>query len=96
MVRVWGKWCGPNWTAGQRIPAKKYDWENDPNPSVKDDLDNACRLHDRVYGTGGNKKRADKDLERSAKSIASTSTDKKKKRAASEIYQAMVLKRWFS
>jgi hypothetical protein len=56
MVRIWGRWCGPTWTAGQAIPAKDYDWATDPSPRAQDDLDMACRIHDRVLGTTDDKR----------------------------------------
>lgn len=63
-------WCGPNWTGGKAIPAKDYDWVNDPHPRSEGELDFACRIHDRTYGAGGNKQQADALLIRKADRIA--------------------------
>jgi hypothetical protein len=70
MVKVWGRWCGPSWTSGRPIPAKDYDWVNDPSPKVQDSLDMACRIHDRTYGTNGDRSQADKLLRNTALKIA--------------------------
>ena len=48
MVKVHGNWCGPDWTAGQRISAEGYalaggDWSE---PCI-DAVDCACRAHDK-------------------------------------------------
>jgi len=92
MVKVWGRWCGPYWTAGMPIPAKDYDWDTDPSPKVQDNLDMACRLHDRVYGTRGDKSRADARLQRTATSIALTNPLTAKGIAAATIAAAMKAK----
>lgn len=70
LVRIWGNWCGPNWTGGNAVPAKDYDWVNDPNPATVDELDLACRIHDRTYGTGGDLHAADRLLQQKADRIA--------------------------
>lgn len=92
MVKVWGRWCGPNWTGGRAIPAKDYDWANDPSPNSSDDLDFACKLHDRVYGDGGDRARADKLLQNTATKIALTNPLTSKGTAAALIAAAMKAK----
>ena len=103
VVKIWGKWCGPNWPAGQKIPAKDYDWEKDPDPSVRDDLDAACKRHDFVYGTQGTKAQAnaDKLLEKEARRIRSELKRKgkggsKKAIAANRVITGMYFKRKWS
>lgn len=48
MVRIWGNWCGPNWTDGKPISAQEYvrNGGDFTGPAV-DRLDRACRDHDR-------------------------------------------------
>jgi len=45
VVQIWGNWCGPNWTDGKPVSA------NHPsvnfNGPVVDNLDAACRSHDK-------------------------------------------------
>lgn len=69
-MRIWGNWCGPNWTGGKAIPAKEYDWATDPHPQAIDELDMACKIHDFTYGTDGNREQADRLLEKKAERIA--------------------------
>lgn len=95
MVRIWGRWCGPNWTAGQRIPAKDYDWKKDPSPRAQDNLDSACRLHDSVYGqtnSSSARSSADRELEAAANKIANAEPLSGKGIAARSIALAMAAK----
>lgn len=92
MVRVWGRWCGPNWTGGRAIPAKDYDWVRDPSPGVQDNLDMACRIHDRTIGTGGDIAQADKLLQHTATGIALANPLTAKGTAAAGIAAAMKAK----
>ncbi len=48
MVRIYGNWCGPGWTAGRRIGALEYKQQGGQfdEPCI-DKLDCACRDHDR-------------------------------------------------
>jgi len=48
MVKIYGNWCGPNWTAGRRIDALTYKEQGGQfdEPCI-DKLDCACRKHDR-------------------------------------------------
>jgi len=48
MVKIHGRWCGPNWTGGRKLSAAQYakrgyDWSS----SCSDPLDCACRAHDK-------------------------------------------------
>lgn len=47
MVRIHGRWCGPNWTDGQAIDALTYkQMGGDFKGKCIDKLDCACRKHD--------------------------------------------------
>ena len=53
LVKIHGRWCGPNWTGGRKLSAAQYakrgyDW----NSSCSDPLDCACRDHDFSCKTG--------------------------------------------
>ena len=65
MVKIWGNWCGPDWTGGQRVSAQEYkgSWK----APCQDDLDCACRKHDLdASHPKGNSKKGDEALIRSA------------------------------
>lgn len=48
MVRIYGNWCGPNWTAGRNISAMNYKAQGGQfDEPCRDKLDCACRKHDR-------------------------------------------------
>lgn len=97
LVRIWGNWCGPNWTGGCAKPAKDYRWDLDPNPQTTDDLDMACKIHDRAYGDPTDKttkKQADLDLQRKARKIFLKNPLSEKGLTAKVIEEAMRLKRW--
>ena len=49
MVRIYGNWCGPGWTAGRNIDALTYKEQGGQfdEPCI-DKLDCACRKHDRA------------------------------------------------
>ena len=48
MVAIHGRWCGPNWTDGRNISARDYLLAGgDFKSPCLDDLDCACRDHDR-------------------------------------------------
>ena len=84
MVRLYGRWCGPNWTDGRNISARDYLLAGgDFKSSCKDRLDCACREHDRACsGAGGCSASADRRLARKAAWIALTTTDPLEKQAA--------------
>jgi hypothetical protein len=62
MVKIHGNWCGPDWTAGQKKPAKDMipcDYEI---PCI-DKLDCACKVHDiDVFERGGRTRGSDTRL----------------------------------
>ena len=47
MVKIYGRWCGPNWTNNQNISARDYLLSGGSfKTKCKDSLDCACRAHD--------------------------------------------------
>jgi len=69
MVKIHGRWCGPNWTGGRKLSAAQYakrgyDWSS----SCSDPLDCACRAHDKsCSAVKGCSKAADTRLIRAAR-----------------------------
>ena len=51
LVKIHGNWCGPGWTGGQSVDAQDYtgSWSY---PAL-DQLDRACRTHDKECGSRG-------------------------------------------
>ena len=50
--RVHGNWCGPGWIGGQYLGGYEYvDMGGDFSEPCIDELDCACRIHDRVCAT---------------------------------------------
>lgn len=70
MVRIHGNYCGPNWTAGQRRPAKDID--KLPYVAPTDALDAGCLEHDRTCSKGGCTKEGDLKLRNTALLVAFT------------------------
>ena len=68
MVRIYGRWCGPNWTDGRRISARDYKVAGgDFRGPCIDKLDCACREHDRACSrSSGCSATADRKLARAA------------------------------
>ena len=70
IVRIHGNWCGPDWTAGQRKPAKDLTLQ-DRDVKWTDKLDCACKVHDiDVYERGGRTRGSDTRLSNVAIRIA--------------------------
>lgn len=70
IVRIHGNWCGPDWTAAQKKPAKDLTLR-DRDVRCTDKLDCACRIHDiDVYERGGRTRGSDLRLANSAIRIA--------------------------
>lgn len=69
LVKVHGKWCGPNWTGGRKLSAEDYakrgySWD----APCTDALDCACRQHDKACShPKGCSKSADTKLIKAAK-----------------------------
>lgn len=74
MVAIHGRWCGPNWTDGRNISARDYRLAGgDFKSPCIDDLDCACRNHDRdCSGRSGCSSKADRILAAKAQWIALT------------------------
>ena len=68
MVRIHGNWCGPNWTAGQKIPAEALKAKDRRFP-CDDKLDCACRKHDISIKDQGPTKKSDQALQNAAQKI---------------------------
>jgi len=72
MVRIYGNWCGPNWTAGRNIDALTYKQEGGQfNEPCIDKLDCACRNHDRACAhPDGCSRKGDTELIKTALAIS--------------------------
>lgn len=71
MVKLHGKYCGPNWTAGKVLAAKDAT-AKDFKVKPVDDLDAACRIHDLDINKRGNSFKTDQKLETKARRIANS------------------------
>jgi len=71
MVRIHGRWCGPNWTNGRIQTAREYKLKGGTFQTPCDDkLDCACRTHDKACsGKLGCSADADRKLMKSAQQI---------------------------
>lgn len=74
LVRIHGRWCGPNWTDGQNIDALAYKQAGgDFKGRCVDKLDCACRAHDKdCANTRGCSAKADRKLVRTALLVSLT------------------------
>ena len=69
LVKIHGNWCGPNWTGGQKVSAQ--DYKGSWNSKCIDNLDCACRKHDKACaGELGCSKKADDALLKVARKIS--------------------------
>ncbi len=73
MVRIHGRWCGPNWTDGRNIDALTYKEQGGQfDGRCVDKLDCACREHDRDCADGrGCSRKGDTKLIKTALKVAS-------------------------
>jgi len=71
MVRIHGRWCGPNWTNGKVQTAREYKLKGGTFKTPCDDkLDCACRTHDKeCAGKQGCTSKADRKLAKAAQKI---------------------------
>ena len=71
MVRIHGRWCGPNWTNGKVQTAREYKLKGGTFLTPCDDkLDCACRTHDKqCSGKNGCSSAVDRKLMKSAQKI---------------------------
>jgi len=70
MVKIHGRYCGPNWTHGRNIPAEDYDLYDEVTPI--DALDKACQAHDKDCSKGGCSRKGDTRLRNAALLVAAT------------------------
>lgn len=69
LVKIYGNWCGPNWTGGRRLSAQEYDERGlDWKFIAISPLDAGCRLHDFEGRSGTLSKAADTRLINTARS----------------------------
>ena len=69
MVRIYGKWCGPGWTAGQKLNAADMK-PTDFQVRCNDKLDCACKRHDIDVYHGGRSRASDNRLIKAALKIS--------------------------
>lgn len=97
MTRVWGKWCGPGWTANQSKPESTLT-RADRRVPCTDSLDCACKRHDIDIRDNGVSFRSDTVLMNEAAQIASNPVNLIKNPqmffAAEAIVAAMAIVRW--
>lgn len=97
MVRIWGKWCGPNWTANQVKPAQDAT-QADRFVPCNDELDCACKRHDLDIADNGPNAAGDLRLMQEADIIANDfyylATNPQMFFTAEAVVVAMSLARW--
>ena len=60
MVKIHGRWCGPDWTDGKRQSAAEYKTKGGRfKGKANDPLDKACRQHDKGCARTGDCCRSD-------------------------------------
>jgi hypothetical protein len=86
MVRIYGRYCGPNWTAGKNRSAEDTPKEEFFRVRPVDALDNACRSHDwRCKRDKGCTSNSDRLLANAADAVAKDPKSSKKQIAAAKI-----------
>jgi len=86
MVKIYGRYCGPGWTAGKARAAK--DTPKEAFFAVKpiDALDNACRSHDwRCKRDGGCTSNSDRLLANAADKVAKDPSESRETRIAARV-----------
>ena len=86
-MKIYGKYCGPNWTHGRSVPASDYDKYPEVRP--KDRLDRACQAHDKDCSQGGCSRKGDLALMDVALAVAVSSPDIRTRAIATSIAIAM-------
>jgi len=81
MVKIYGRYCGPNWTAGKNRAAADTPPSEFQRVKPIDRLDDACRMHDWECRSGGCSRKADVRLAIRANNVLKSrfSTRKQKK-----------------
>jgi hypothetical protein len=86
MVKIYGRYCGPNWTAGKARAAKDTPESEFFRVRPIDALDNACRSHDfRCKRDGGCTSNSDRLLANSANNVANDPKESKETRIAARV-----------
>ena len=82
-MKIYGNWCGPNWTGGRRLTAQEYDERslNWKGPVISP-LDAGCRLHDFEGRSGKMPRAADTRLIHTANSRVLSVRDQLKMEAS--------------
>lgn len=87
IVKIHGKYCGPNWTHGRAVPAADYDLYPEVRPI--DRLDRACQAHDKDCSQGGCSRKGDAALRDVALVVSITSPSASVRATAALIAAAM-------
>ena len=85
MVKIYGKYCGPGWTAGKKRDAADTPVGEFTRVKPIDALDDACLLHDWECRKGGCSKAADRRLMSRAIAVSKDPKESKKTRAAAAL-----------
>ena len=86
-MKIYGQYCGPNWTHGRAVPASDYDKYPEVRPI--DRLDAACQAHDKDCSHGGCSRKGDLALMDVALAVAISSPDIQTRATAALIAAAM-------
>jgi len=86
MVKIYGRYCGPGWTAGKKRSAAETPLSEFERVNPIDALDNACYSHDyRCKRDGGCTSNSDRLLANAANKVANDPKESKKTRVAAAI-----------
>jgi hypothetical protein len=86
MVRIYGRYCGPGWTAGKARDAKDTPDSEFFRVRPIDALDNACRSHDwRCKRDNGCTSNSDRLLANAADAVAKDPKSTKKQVKAAKV-----------
>jgi len=86
MVKIYGRYCGPGWTAGKARDAKDTPDSEFFRVRPIDALDNACRSHDyRCKRDGGCTSNSDRLLANAANNVLKDPKSTQKQKAAARV-----------
>ena len=92
MVRIYGRYCGPNWTAGKTRSAKDTPVSEFTRVKPIDELDDACLLHDwECRRNEGCTKASDIRLATRANRVAKNPKSTKKQKDAARLIRDGIL-----
>ena len=77
LVKIHGRYCGPNWTAGKKIAAEDATQKDFQVRSI-DLLDGGCKIHDMDINRDGPSRESDLRLARVAQKVLDDSKSSKK------------------